>query len=155
MIFVGDFAEYPYGGLCLDCSHIIALRNHLFDLRREAYMVLQKHFQQFPNRVYRYEWPEAYEWDCELYMECPDISLRTPEYVMALGTSGHILIEGVSLSGVYCEDGEIMVLANRGCFPMKDIVEIEEVLNIISSAKDYYKGLSKNGFYYKDEDRRH
>ena len=38
---------------------------------------------------------------------------------------------------------------------MKDIVEIEEVLNIISSAKDYYKGLSKNGFYYKDEDRRH
>lgn len=114
-------------------------------------MVLQKHFQQFPNRVYRYEWPEANEWDCELYMECPIISLRTPEWVMASGTSGHILIE-VELSGVYFENGEIMVMTNRGCFPMKDIYEIEEVLNIILYAKDYNKDLSKNGFYYKDDD---
>ena len=155
MIFVGDFAEHEYGGLSLDCSHIIAFRRHLFDLRREAYMVLQKHFQQFPNRVYSYEWPEAYEWDSELYMECPTISSRTSERVITLGSFGTVLIEGLSLYGVYLENGEIMTLTNRGSFPMKDIIEIEEVLYSVWSAKNYYKGLSKNGFYYKDEDRRH
>ena len=153
MIFVGDFAEYPYRGLSLNevCSLLFALRSDVFQLRIEAYKMVQNHFQQFPNRVYRYEWPEAYEWDCELYMECPSISLRTSERVSTSGTTGTILIDG-DLCGVYYENGEIMVQTNRVSRPMKDIIEIEEVLNIILSAEDYNKGLSKNGFYYKDKD---
>lgn len=152
MIFLGDyvdcdFSPWPEGV----CRLIFSLEGELLSLRKRAYELLSKHFQHFPNRVYRYEWPNAYEWDCELYDECPTISLRTPESVLVSGTFGTILLENVSLSGICYENGDMEAITNRGCFPIKDIIEIEVVLNVILTAKDYNKGLSKNGFYYKDE----
>ena len=118
-------------------------------LREEAFDKIRILFDEFPNRKYEYKWPKAYEWDSELYLECPTISFRTSEISVVRGTFATTIIDA-ELTSIYIEEGVIMVYTNRGSVPLTDVLEIEVVLDSILSAKDAKKGLSNNGLYFED-----
>ena len=134
------------------CSLLKALHNEVYRARTDAYKQIVDLFDRYPNRVYGFEWPEAYEWDSELLSQCPYISYRTDE-VLRTSTNyiphGRFVYDGY-VREIYVSNGEIMVDARYDTIPLADVLEIELILEALIGAKDYQKGLSKNGFYYKE-----
>ena len=155
-IFAGDYFKYNLSGFYKQdqnqlCNYINGLQQELYRARVEAYEHIQTLFNQHPNRVYKFEWPGAYEWDSDLLCECPRVSFRETTYVpkddnmMVLTT----YFQSGDLIRIYSDNGEIMVDA-KWPVPLVDVVEIEVVLESILSAKDYNVGLSDYGFYYNE-----
>lgn len=156
--FVGNFVESNWADSFYDrsseqlCSLLKALNHEVYRARTDAYRQIVDIFDKYPNRVYRIEWPEAYEWDSELLNVCPSISYRidgvftnSNNYV----PHGRFVGEGY-LMGIFVNKGEIVVDARYDTVPLADVLEVEHILEAIIKAKDYKKGLLKNGFYYKE-----
>ena len=84
--------------------------------------------------------------------QCPYISYRTDE-VFTTPTNyvphGRFVYDGY-VQEIYVSNGEIMIDARYDRVPLSDVLEVELILEALIKAKDYQKGLSKNGFYYKE-----
>jgi hypothetical protein len=52
------------------------LEHELTKARVDAYEQIINIFSKYPNRKYRYHWPECHEWESDLITECPLISYQ-------------------------------------------------------------------------------
>ena len=131
------------------CSLISHHRSQLNALRDEAFKQVLQIFQAHPNRIYRYRWPKAYEWDSELYLECPYIKYFSGRTVQNCNSADVVSFD--ALSGIYVDNNVIMVATNRAVCPAGDVIDIEVILESLLSAHNV-KDMKNNGFYYEDKD---
>lgn len=131
------------------CSLINCHRLELDRLRHDAFERVLKIFQANPRRVYKYHWPEANEWDSELYISCPTIKYHVSgPFVKNGGFVDGVMTE--SLCRIFIDDNMIMAETNRDIIPVGDVINIEVVLESIIGSKDKNSGIRLNGFYYED-----
>ena len=152
-VFAGDYIKYNWKDSLNKrdkeqiCARVKVLEHELTKARVDAYEQIINIFSKYPNRKYRYHWPEYDEWESDMIAECPLISYQVNDRKLTIDGT---IIETKEFVAVYVENREIMVKLHRQLIPLVDVIQVERVLEELLSAKDYNQGMLKNGFYYED-----